>query len=157
MEDGISQHQRGGVPIDTQAEVNQIEGGRGAGQLFEDARIGLGGVIEILLANWHGVQVSVWQSGCGKELLAEVRQIAIGMAVWEDTFVDLEDVYVFPWNVLLGEGSDHQPRSAPAAQGERETIALGNDASGLGSDELGASFRRCVYILKDLDVHEING
>ena len=157
MEDRIPRHERGGVPIDTQAEVNQIEGGRGASQLLEDARVGLGGVVEILFADWHGVQVIVWQSRFGKEGLAEMRQIAIGMAVWDDTFVDLEDVNLIPWNVLLGESLDHQPGSAPTAQGEGETISLRNDAASLGGDELSTSFRRRIYIGKDLDLHEING
>ncbi len=86
-----------------------------------------------------------------------MRQIAIGMAVWDDTFVDLEDMDVIPGNVLLGEGLDHQPGSAPTAQGEREVISLGNDAASLGGDELGASLRHGICVGKDLALHEVKG
>ena len=82
-----------------------------------------------------------------------MRVITIFVHGRDHTFVDLDDVNLFPRHFFPREGSEHEPRRRSAANGEDE-VAVGDDQFPCcGCDDCGPAFGDRGGIGKDFDLH----
>ena len=82
-----------------------------------------------------------------------MSQVAIGVSVWCDAFIDLRDTDVLPRNVFAGEGSEHLPWCAPTADRENETFPLPNTLTGRGGHKGRRPLGDRVGVVEYLDFH----
>ena len=73
-----------------------------------------------------------------QQTFAQVRQVPVRVSRRGHPFVHLDDMHVFPGQVLGGQGAQHLPGRATSAHGHDETAARGHGRTGIGRDD----FRR---------------
>jgi hypothetical protein len=99
IEHRITRNQRRGVSVGTQAEMDEIENRRRAGDFEEGLRIAPGCLVEV--GRFHGHRVDLHRTGSSlrEQARAQVRQVPVRVTVGGDPFVHLQHVDVLPRDV----------------------------------------------------------
>ena len=83
-----------------------------------------------------------------------MRQIAVGVSLRRDPFIDLEHMNIAPGDMLLlGKHAQHNPRSTTAAYSHHETPTFGNCCARFFGDQGRRPSRDRVRIGKHLNLH----
>jgi hypothetical protein len=77
-------------------------------------------------------------------------EVAIGVAVWGNALVDLEELDPRPVEVVGAEQLEHPPGCTTTADREGEAAPLGDRPGGRLGDQLGADARRLLRVRNDL-------
>ena len=103
VEDGVAGHERGGVAVRAEAEVDEVE------LLGQGFRVEGRGRVEILGPDRHRPDV---RGAAGREAALELREVAVRIAVGRDALVDLEDRDLLPRHAPV-----EALRTSPTASG----------------------------------------
>ncbi len=123
VQDRIARHERGGVAVGTDPEVQQVEPGGQRGRVGGRGGLGVGG---------RHVHRMPRRGGRGREeRVPEVRHRPVGVAVGRDALVHLEQIDVRPWNLHPGEHSNirHGVEPPEAANANRRPAAAHDRAA----------------------------
>jgi hypothetical protein len=71
-----------------------------------------------------------------------------------DTFVHLSQVDIGPWDLVLGQIAEHDPRGMSAADGHDKAPARCHSCLRVGGDDVGGLARHLVCICKYFNLHE---
>lgn len=101
IENSISGYQRCRMAIGAQAQVDKVQHGRGAGNLFECYSVGLRRRFQIVLLYRHGINLM------GTERFAELREVSIWSSFGRHAFIDLDDEYIRPGQFVSRKLAEH--------------------------------------------------
>ena len=150
----IARHERSGVPVGAEPEVDEVEHRRCTCDLAQRRGVARGRVRGVRKLDRHRVHLPRGERRPLEQALGEVRQVAVGVAGRRDALVDLEEVHVFPRHVgHLRQRLQHHPRGAAAAERDGEAAAGGDRRARLAGDEGGAGPRDRVGVGEDFDLH----
>ena len=107
----VAGHERGGVAVGAEPEVDEVEAVREQARRTRPAAASRSG-------SFTGMATHL-RRGLA-QALAQVGEVPVGVAVGGDPFVDLEDLDRRPRDLLVGQLGEHRPRGLPPAHGERE-------------------------------------
>ena len=109
-QDRVAGNQRGGMAVRPEAEMDQIHHRRRTGHGLQIAPGNALLPLRILgPPPASGAPVPEITLPC-RAGLADVREVAIGIACRRDALVDLEQVHGVPWQLQIGERAQHLPR-----------------------------------------------
>ena len=145
------------MPVGTEAEVDEVEHRGRARDGFEDFGVIVSSVFEVYGFHGHRINLRRWEWGVGKQALAQVGEIAVGIATGGDPLVDLNDMHLRPRNGFVGKSAEHLPRSFPSAHRHNKASASSNRGAGFGGDELSSSLSYRFRVGQYLNLHGISG
>ena len=93
----------------------------------------------------------------GKQALAQVGEIAVGIPMGGDPLVDLNDMHLRPRDFFVGKSAEHLPGSFSSAHRHNKASASGNRGAGFGGDALGGRLGDGFGIGQYLNLHGIGG
>jgi len=82
-----------------------------------------------------------------------VSQVPIGMSRRRHALVHLNDVHVTPGHILIGQDTQHRPRSTAATDGDNEATPRGDSGPRLPGGEGSARPRYRIGIGQHFDFH----
>src|SRR4030095_7554042 len=94
VENGISRYERRGVTVWTEAEMREIEYDRRSRDLAEGQGITFAGRLQIRRFHRHRMNVLGDERTVREQTLAEVSEVAIGIALRRDAHVDLQHMSI---------------------------------------------------------------
>ena len=141
------------MAVGAEPEMHEVEHRRRAGHRGERRRVACRRDAEIRELDRHRVDLLRRQRRAVEQALAEVRQVAVGVAGGRDALVHLEEVHARPRHVLARERAQHQPRRAAAAHGEGEAPARRDRGAGLRGDDRGPPRGHRVGVGEDFELH----
>ena len=109
VEHRVTRHERGGVPVGPEPEVQEVEARR------QPARVGVGGGVDVFACDVHRLDPHGQPLDGG----AQVGEVPVRVVVGRDALVDLEHRHEVPLDVGVGEHA----RTSPRASGRRSPRA----------------------------------
>jgi hypothetical protein len=152
VQDGIARHERRGVAVGSEAEVDHVDYGGCAGDVAESRGVLRRRRIEIRGFDRHRVNL-FGRNRRLCEAFAEVREVAVGVAFGRAALIDLNDVDGAPRETHVRQRAQHHPRRMAAAYCHRESAAGGDGLSRLDSDQGRGSSSDRFGIVKNFDSH----
>jgi hypothetical protein len=141
---------RGGVAVGPEAQVDEVEHRRPAGNLLKREGVARGRGLQVGSFHGHGMHLFMAQRGM-LQAFAHVGQVSTRMSRRRPTFVHLDHMHALPRDIFACQGTKHEPRSAAAADSHEEATARGRAS-------LCGDYRRCpsgdrIGIGEDFNLH----
>ena len=153
IEDRISRHQRCGVAVRAEAEMNEVEHGRRARHLLQRLGILLGRTIEVGCLDRHRMDVVGAQRRMIEQAFAQMREVSVRIGRRRHPLVHLNHMHVLPGELLVGQCAQHHPRRAAAAHRHDEAPARGNGRARVGGDDRRRLAGNAIIVRLDFDLH----
>src|SRR4051812_14152864 len=88
-----------------------------------------------------------------EKTLSKMREVSVRVFRWSNAFIHLHDVNALPWELFIPQGSQHDPGSMAAADGQHKTTTSDHRSLGLCSDRFRGCLRSFLFVIEDFNQH----
>jgi hypothetical protein len=153
IEDRIPRHQRCGVAVCSEAEMNEIKHRRQACHVLQCRRVLLSRAIEVGCFDRHCMDVVGEQWCMSEQAFAEMSKVSVRIACRCRPLVHLNDMYILPGELFVGQCAQHQPRRAVAADRHDEASSRRNSRASVDGDDRCRPAGDQIVVEMDFNLH----
>ncbi len=119
LEDRVAGHQRGRVPVFSEAEMDDVEDARLAAHATKCLLVADCCQVGVGERHRHGVHVGLGNGHPIQQLAAQAREVSVRVILGTDALIALKDVDLAPGQVAGAQSGEHVLRRATATDGDR--------------------------------------
>jgi hypothetical protein len=153
VEHWIAGHQGGRVAVRPEAEMDEVEYRRRAGDYAEGLDKSQCRSFQVGGFHRHRVDLFGAYRGVLEQAVAQMGQVAVGMPLRRHTLVDLGHMHPAPRNIFACEVAKHDPWGMAAAYRKDEAAARREGGAGFCRDDRGTLSGDRLGIGEDFDFH----